>query len=165
MKINWITSLSISELIQLPPTIQIVEGLEALKNILPHLDRSFRYAVERHRSWFQDLAYNLFANNKMCFVWSQYADIHTPPIVTSDFVFVRFISDRTIQEKNFGQIQIDRIKEMKKVARNFKDNINEGNLSNVRCYHCTKQSLRRLWPRYSKYLQTIVGSRRSKMGK
>jgi uncharacterized protein YecE (DUF72 family) len=33
-------------LIQLPPSIQIVEGLEALRNILPHLDKSFRYAVE-----------------------------------------------------------------------------------------------------------------------
>jgi len=107
-------------LIQLPPSIQIVEGLDALRSILPYLDRGFRYAVEvRHRSWFQDLAYNFFANNRMCLVWSQLADIHTPPIVTSDFVYVRFIGDRSIQEKDFGQIQIDRIKEMKNVARNF----------------------------------------------
>jgi uncharacterized protein YecE (DUF72 family) len=120
-------------LIQLPPSIQIVEGLEALRNILPHLDRGFRYAVEvRHRSWFQDLAYNFFANNRMCLVWSQLADIHTPPLVTSDFLYLRFIGDRSIQEKDLGQIQIDRIKEMKKVARNFKNDTNEGNLSNVR---------------------------------
>ncbi|MGB7882433.1 MAG: DUF72 domain-containing protein, partial [Nitrososphaeraceae archaeon] len=44
-------------LIQLPPSIDIVEGLNALRSILPYLDKSFRYAVEvRHRSWFQDLA-------------------------------------------------------------------------------------------------------------
>jgi uncharacterized protein YecE (DUF72 family) len=120
-------------LIQLPPSIQIVEGLEALRNILPRLDRSFRYAVEvRHRSWFQDLAYNFFANNDMCLVWSQLAEIRTPPIVTSDLVYVRFIGDRSIQEKDFGHIQIDRIKEMKKVARNFKTGIDQETLSQVK---------------------------------
>jgi len=120
-------------LIQLPPSIQIVVGLEALRNILPYLDRGFRYAIEiRHRSWLQDLAYNFFTNNRICLVWSQLADIRIPPIVTSDFVFVRLIGDRTIQEKDFGQIQIDRVKEMRKVARTFKDETNEGNLSNVR---------------------------------
>jgi uncharacterized protein YecE (DUF72 family) len=119
--------------IQLPPSIDIVEGLNALRNILPYLDKSFRYAVEvRHRSWFQDLAYNFFRNNQMCLVWSQLADIHTPPIVTSDFVYLRLIGDRSIQEKDFGRIQIDRIKEMKKLARNFNGDSNEGNLSRVR---------------------------------
>jgi uncharacterized protein YecE (DUF72 family) len=120
-------------LIQLPPSLQIVEGLEALRNILPHLNSGFRYAVEvRHRSWFQDLAYNFFANHRMCLVWSQLADIRTPPIITSDFVYVRFIGDRSIQEKDFGHIQIDRIKEMKKITRNFKEDANEGNLSKVK---------------------------------
>jgi uncharacterized protein YecE (DUF72 family) len=120
-------------LIQLPPSIDIVEGLNALRNILPYLDKGFRYAVEvRHRSWFQDLAYNFFRNNQMCLVWSQLADIHTPPIVTSDFVYLRLIGDRSIQEKDFGRIQIDRIKEMKKLARNFKGDSNDGNLSKVR---------------------------------
>jgi uncharacterized protein YecE (DUF72 family) len=120
-------------LIQLPPSIQIVEGLDALRGILPYLDKGFRYAVEvRHRSWFQDLAYNFFKNNGMCLVWSQLADIKTPPIVTSDFVYGRLIGDRSIQEKDFGRIQIDRIKEMKKVARNFKKDSNESNLSGVK---------------------------------
>jgi uncharacterized protein YecE (DUF72 family) len=81
-------------LIQLPPSIDIVEGLDALRNILPYLEKGFRYAVEvRHRSWFQDLAYNFFRNNQMCLVWSQLADIRTPPIVTSDFVYVRLIGE------------------------------------------------------------------------
>ena len=142
MGINYVISLnSISELkekllallIQLPPSIDIVEGLDALRNILPYLDKGFRYAVEvRHRSWFQDLAYNFFRNNQMCLVWSQLADIRTPPIVTSDFIYVRLIGDRSIQEKDFGRIQIDRIKEMKKVARNFTDDTDRGNMSGVK---------------------------------
>ena len=120
-------------LIQLPHSIDIVEGIDALRNILPYLDKGFRYAIEvRHRSWFQDLAYNFFRNNGMCLVWSQLADIRTPLIVTSDFVYVRLIGDRSIQEKDFGHIQIDRIKEMKKLARNFRGDSNEGNLSKVR---------------------------------
>jgi hypothetical protein len=36
------------------------------------------------------------------------------------------------KKKDFGGIQIDRIKEMKKVARNFKDDTNEGKLSDVK---------------------------------
>jgi uncharacterized protein YecE (DUF72 family) len=120
-------------LIQLPPSIDIVEGLDALRNILPYLDKGYRYAVEvRHRSWFQDLAYSFFANNNLCLVWSQLADIRTLPIVTSDFVYVRLIGDRSIQEKDFGLIQIDRIKEMKKVARNFTNDTERGNMSGVK---------------------------------
>jgi hypothetical protein len=34
---------------------------------------------------------------------------------------VRFIGDRSIQEKNFGRIQIDRIAEMQKWAENIKN--------------------------------------------
>ena len=44
-------------LIQLPPSLEKIPGLEGLKNLLPLLDDRFRYAVEvRHLSWFQDLA-------------------------------------------------------------------------------------------------------------
>jgi hypothetical protein len=53
-------------------------------------------------------------------VWSQLADIRTPPIVTTDFLYIRFIGDRTIQEKDFGKIQKDRISEMKRWARFLK---------------------------------------------
>jgi hypothetical protein len=54
-------------------------------------------------------------------------------LVTSDFVYVRFIGDRSIiQEKDFGHIQIGRIKEMKKVAHNFKTGVDQENLSQVK---------------------------------
>ncbi|MGB8134129.1 MAG: DUF72 domain-containing protein [Nitrososphaeraceae archaeon] len=104
-------------LIQLPPSMEIMPGLEGLRNLLPLLDNRFRYAVEvRHHSWFQDLAYNFFADNDICLVWSQLAKLRTPPIVTTDFLYVRFIGDRSIDEKEFGQIQKDRVLEMKKWA-------------------------------------------------
>jgi uncharacterized protein YecE (DUF72 family) len=84
-------------LIQLPPSVKITEELEGLKRILPMLDSRFRYAVEvRNRSWFQDLAYNFFANNNICMIWSQSADIQTPQVVTTDFVYLRLIGDASI---------------------------------------------------------------------
>jgi uncharacterized protein YecE (DUF72 family) len=108
-------------LIQLPPSMEIIPGLDGLRQLVPLLDSKFRYAVEvRHQSWFQDLAYNFFANNNLCMVWSQLAGIRTPPIVTTDFLYVRFIGDRSIDENNFGKIQKDRVLEMSKLARRVK---------------------------------------------
>jgi uncharacterized protein YecE (DUF72 family) len=73
-----------------PPSMEIIPGLESLRNLLPLLDSRFRYAVEvRHHSWFQDLAYNFFADNNICLVWSQLARLRTPSIVTTDFLYVR----------------------------------------------------------------------------
>jgi uncharacterized protein YecE (DUF72 family) len=45
-------------LIQLPPSLQIAEGLDLI-NLQYQLDPSFRYAIEvRHYSWFNELFYN-----------------------------------------------------------------------------------------------------------
>ena len=95
--------------------------MNGFRDIIHELDKRFRNAVEvRDSSWFQDLAYSFFANNNMCMLWSQLANIRTPPIVTSDLLYIRFIGDRTIQEKDFGKIQKDRVSEMKKWARFLK---------------------------------------------
>ena len=105
-------------LIQLPPYLKITEGLEALKQYDFYFDDVFRYAVEvRHHSWFNELAYNFFKNNNICMVWSQQDKLSTPPIVTSDFVYLRLIGDRSIDEKDFGNIQKDRTKEIQKWAQ------------------------------------------------
>ncbi len=98
-------------LLQLPPSMTMKEGLKKLKT-LP-LDKRFRYAVEaRHKSWFDDEVYSFLKKNEICLVWSQLAEIQTPPVVTTDFIYLRFIGDRSIDEKDFGMIQKDRIKEM-----------------------------------------------------
>ena len=38
--------------------------------------------------------------------------MQTPPIVTTDFIYLQFIGDRSIDEKDFGTIQKDSIKEL-----------------------------------------------------
>lgn len=98
-------------LLQLPPSLTMREGLKKLQN-LP-FDNRFRYAVEaRHKSWFDDEVYSFLKKNDICLAWSQLAEIQTPPIVTTDFVYLRFIGDRSIPEEEFGRIQKDRDKEM-----------------------------------------------------
>jgi len=97
--------------------LHIFEGLQSLRELVSRLDSRFRYAVEvRHTSWFQDLAYNFFANRDLCMVWSVLVEIQTPPVITTDFLYLRFIGDRSIQEKDFGRIQIDRVLEMQKLG-------------------------------------------------
>ena len=117
---------TIALLIQLPPSLKITEGIENLRELTPELDGRFRYAIEvRDRSWFQDLAYNFFANNNICMVWSQLAELATPPIATTDFLYMRFIGDRSISERDFGKIQKDRVAEMKNWADKLKKVIEE----------------------------------------
>jgi uncharacterized protein YecE (DUF72 family) len=101
--------------------LEISEGLERLKELVPQLNDKFRYAVEvRHKSWFQELAYTFFANNNICLAWSQLTDIQTPPVVTTDFVYLRLIGDRSINENEFGMIQKDRTEEMQKWAHKLR---------------------------------------------
>ena len=98
-------------LIQLPRSIKMVEGKDLLNGILSTLNPAFRYAVEvRDRSWFHDVAYDFFADNNICMVWSQLLDIQTPPVVTTDFVYLRLIGDITTD--NPGKMRMDRIGEM-----------------------------------------------------
>ena len=118
-------------LIQLPPSLQIAEGLDLIKNLQYQLDPSFRYAIEvRHHSWFNELFYNYIKKENYCLVWSQQDILITPPILTTDFVYLRLIGDRTIDEKDFGKLTKERTKEMElwskiliDVGRKVKDDV------------------------------------------
>ena len=109
-------------LIQLPPSYDLKEGLASFRNYDFFFDDTFRYAIEvRHPSWFNELAYNMFRNSNMSLVWSQMDRLQTPSIVTTDFIYLRLIGDRSIPEGNFGKLQRDRSSEMKRWA----DKINQ----------------------------------------
>ena len=99
-------------LIQLPPSMTMKEGM----NKIPKLpfDKRFRYAIEvRHKSWFDDEVYSFLRKNDVCLAWSQLEDIQTPTMVTTDFIYLRLMGDRSIPEDQFGTIQKDRTVEMK----------------------------------------------------
>src|SRR5215208_2526352 len=109
-------------LMQLPPSLQLVEGLDLIKNLQYTLDPSFRYAIEvRHHSWFNELFYNYMKDNNYCLVWSQQDILITPPILTTDFLYLRLIGDRSIDERDFGKIKKDRTKEMQLWRNILKD--------------------------------------------
>jgi uncharacterized protein YecE (DUF72 family) len=109
-------------LIQFPPSFKIKEGLDALGKYDFFFDDTFGYSIEvRNSSWFNDLAYNFFKKYNICLVWNQLDSVQTPPIVTSDFVYIRFIGDRSINEKDFGTIQRDRAVEMWNWATKLRD--------------------------------------------
>jgi hypothetical protein len=53
------------------------------------------------------------------------AELRTPPIATTDFLYPKFIGDRSIDEKDFGKIQKDRVIEMKRWSNKLKRVIKE----------------------------------------
>jgi DNA polymerase IV (DinB-like DNA polymerase) len=120
-------------LLQLPPSLHIAEGLDLLKNLQYLLDPSFRYAIEvRHHSWFNELFYNYLKEKKYCLVWSQQDNLVTPPVLTSDLIYLRLIGDRSIDEREFGNIKKDRTKEMQLWTNILKDiEKNEKNVKNT----------------------------------
>jgi uncharacterized protein YecE (DUF72 family) len=95
-------------LIQLPPNMAKEEGFKKLK--LLRLDGRFRYAIEvRHRSWFDLEFFDFLEESKICLAWSQLAQLKTMPLITTDFLYMRLVGDRSIPESEFGRIQIDRM--------------------------------------------------------
>jgi uncharacterized protein YecE (DUF72 family) len=101
-------------LLQLPPSLTAKEGLKKLEALVQMLDPEFRYAIEvRHESWFDESVYKILSENEICLAWSQLDAIQTPAELTSDFLYLRFIGDRSIDERDFGKIQKDRTKELK----------------------------------------------------
>lgn len=100
-------------LIQLPPSIGFKSGFKVMKNFVGILDKRYRYAIEvRQPSWFNNEFYNFLRSEEICLVWNQLDVLRAPPVITTDFVYLRFIGDRSIQEHEFGKIQKDRTQEM-----------------------------------------------------
>jgi uncharacterized protein YecE (DUF72 family) len=98
-------------LVQLPPSLTKDEAFKNLKMLA--LDPRFRHAIEvRHPSWFVDEFYEFLRENDYCLAWSQLAKTQTPPVLTTDFIYLRFIGDRSIPETKFGTLQKERSGEM-----------------------------------------------------
>jgi uncharacterized protein YecE (DUF72 family) len=102
-----------SVLIQLPPSLTFNEGFGRLSKLLADLPTEFRYSVEfRNDSWFVDETFSILRENSVALTWSEIPQSTVPPDITSDFVYLRFVGDRSISEKEFGRIKIDRSHEI-----------------------------------------------------
>jgi uncharacterized protein YecE (DUF72 family) len=100
-------------LIQLPASLTRDEGLPKLERLIPLLWKKYRYAIDvRHKSWFDKEVYKLLSRHGICLAWSQLDSLRTPPELTTDFFYLRFMGDRNV-EKDSGKIQNDRLEEIR----------------------------------------------------
>jgi uncharacterized protein YecE (DUF72 family) len=117
---------TITLLIQLPPFLSEKKGFSLLQYMVRYLDKRFRYSIEfRHSSWFNDNVYNWMKENNISLVWSIRDKLQTSSIITSDQIYLRFIGDRSISEKDFGKIVKDRRKEMLDYVKKIRETQNE----------------------------------------
>jgi len=94
-----------------------VARLEFLLNAIP---RDYMLAVElRHRSWWTEATRSLLDARRAALVWSVVPETRPPPWVTSDFLYARFIGDRTLTK--FDRIQRDGTPEIVAMKRLFED--------------------------------------------
>jgi len=101
--------------VQLPPFLRQDDGMDRLLFFLDGLPKEYRYAVEfRHDSWMRPEVFEALRRRDVALVWNEVQYLNTAPEVTADFVYLRFIGDRSLQE--LGRIQIDRTAEMEKWA-------------------------------------------------
>lgn len=101
--------------VQLPPFLRRDDGMDRLLFFLDGLPKEYRYAVEfRHDSWMRADVFDALRKRDVALVWNEVQYMHTAPEVTADFVYLRFIGDRSLKE--LGRIQIDRTAEMEKWA-------------------------------------------------
>jgi uncharacterized protein YecE (DUF72 family) len=98
--------------VQLPPSLKYDKDWEALQAFVQRFDKRYAHAVEfRHRSWFREDVYRLLRDHAVTMVWATTQYLDTPPVLTSDAVYLRMIGDRELTE--FGSIQRDKKEEMR----------------------------------------------------
>jgi len=105
-------------LLQLPPGFSRNADGPHLEAFLEQVPDQYRLAVElRHPSWFVPETYRTLERRGAALVWSinQYAP--TPPMVTADFVYSRFIGDRALDK--FSHVQRDQTPEMREWRERF----------------------------------------------
>ena len=91
-----------------------------------HLDKRFRYSLEvRHSSWFNDNVYEFLRENNISLIWSVRDKLQSPSVRTSDQLYIRFIGDRRISEKDLGKIVKDRRNEMLAYVKKVRERQNE----------------------------------------
>ncbi len=94
---------------QLPPTLTFDEARPHLDEIYSYLPQYYRFPIEgRHESWFTDEAIDYLTEKNICLVWNDIPNVHNPTILTSDFVYVRLIGDRSISDSEFGRVILDK---------------------------------------------------------
>ena len=76
------------------------------------------YPIEgRHESWFTEKALEYFKQKKYCLVWNVIEGVNNPMPITSNYLYVRLIGDRSIPDNQFGKIRKDKSEIIKNWAQ------------------------------------------------
>ena len=98
--------------VQLPPSVKFDSHWDHLKTLLNLLDPKIHHAIEfRNKSWFKDEVYELLRSKNVAMAWTENQYVSSPPVVTADFVYLRLVGERDIEE--FKETVKDRSKEMR----------------------------------------------------
>ncbi len=91
--------------LQLPPSLSFEEAKPRLGELFDMLPKDFVYPIEgRHQSWFSDEAITYLKQNKHCLVWNEVTGVNNPMPITTDYLYVRLIGDRSIPDSEFGKV-------------------------------------------------------------
>jgi len=118
--------------LQLPPSLTFDEAKPRLDELFSYLPPDFKYPIEgRHESWFTDEALDYLKENNHCLVWNEIHGVNNPAKITSDYVYIRLIGDRSIPDSEFGKVIIDRKEAIQKWADRIKKLENKVTLAMV----------------------------------
>lgn len=98
---------------QLPPSLSFDEAKPKLEQLFSYFQNHDVVIEGRHSSWFSDSAISYLYDKKICLAWSDVAGVNNTAPLTSDFVYVRLIGNRSIPESEFGKLQKDQTISMK----------------------------------------------------
>lgn len=95
--------------LQLPPSLKFYTAKPRLEELSEHLPHYYRYAVEgRNDSWFSEEALFFLSDKKFSLVWSEVPMVDNPAPITTDFVYLRIIGDRTLPDDAYPQTVRDK---------------------------------------------------------
>jgi len=110
-------------ILQLPPSLSFNEAKPRLENLFSTLPDDLLYPIEgRHESWFSGETIDYLKEKNYCLVWNEVFGVNNPMPITSNYLYVRLIGDRSILDSDFGKVTKNKdviIKKMgKKTSRN-----------------------------------------------
>ena len=109
-------------IIQLPPSLSFDEAKPKMDILFDKVPKDYRYAVEgRHESWFTDESVEHLKEKNVCLVWNEIAGVDNPAPITTDFVYLRIIGDRSIPDDQFGKVHYDKTDVLKKWVQRIKN--------------------------------------------
>ena len=91
--------------LQLPPSLSFQEAKPRLEKLFDMLPDDFLYPIEgRHESWFSEEAIKFLEERKICLVWNDVEGIDNPMPITTNYLYIRLIGDRSIPDSEFGKV-------------------------------------------------------------